>query len=212
MVGIPARCERCGHVFASPLVQGFGATINFSSVGTPCPKCGANANIVEGSFHYSQEGEIDGIIAPPLTHKIINELRRITENAKQNMPSEDELLASVQEVSPELAEKISPLLKKKGVAVVIYLILLLLSQVNINIEIKATLDLNKLFDQVVEKASREESSEKAENQADAATVNVDQSKSPAPKTERQTKRQAPHTRPNQKEPAHTLTAKRRETL
>jgi hypothetical protein len=144
MAGLPGKCERCGHVFESTKWGATGLTLGMKGFVDKCPKCGGRAPLIEGTFTFPQSGGVvSAVDAPAISHEIIEKLRQLTERVKGSTPSEEELLESVEAISPALAKQIAPLLKRRGVLFALLVIAYLVT--HLNLEMKATIDLNQIF-------------------------------------------------------------------
>jgi hypothetical protein len=129
---------------------------------------------------------------------ILERLRELTERAKESVPSEEELLESVEAISPDLATRIAPLLKRKGVLFA----LMVLAWLATHIDVKATIDLNQIFASAITAIEGRSEPEKAATPVapPGVVVNVQQSLSLFHEVERPSKRQLRRTRGRAKNP------------
>ena len=187
MAGMPAKCDRCGLVFetkewgaSGPFVQ-----INAGGFRVKCerPGCPGPARIIEGTFRPERDGSITGVSIPQANVAIFLRLRELMDKARASVPSEEELLESVEAISPDLARKIAPLLQNKGVLFVLFVIIWMVSRVNFDVDI----NINELFSHAVT-AAEKQSAVTVNSSAVLVTVNVEQKASQLSKTEKQTKR------------------------
>jgi hypothetical protein len=187
MPGMPAKCDRCGHIFETKEWGARGPFVQFDVGGFPvkCERCGGSARVIEGTFRPESDGSITPVSMP--TASIATFLRLIMEKAKTSVPSEAELLESVESLSPELAEKIAPILHLKGVFFVPLVIAWIVN--HLNVEIKATIDLNSIFNHAVTEIEKQSGgTNNSAPPSTSVTVNVEQHLSMSPGIEKPTKR------------------------
>ena len=131
--------------------------ISFMNGGDPGVKLkrtgGVGTRFAAGEFASSSGMGLTGVgtrFAAGEFARVVEQLRELTVRASAEAPSKEELLVSVEAISPALAEKIAPYLTRKGVFFIIAVFLWII-HVNVNVEInlKATVDLNQIFDSAV---------------------------------------------------------------
>ena len=127
------------------------AGVEFTSGGQPRVSLkrqgGVGTRFAAGEFASSSGTGLMGVgtrFAAGEFARVVEQLRELTDRASAEVPSKEELLESVEAISPALAEKIAPLLKRKGVLFIIA-VLLWIIHVNVGIDLKATVDLNQIF-------------------------------------------------------------------
>jgi hypothetical protein len=164
MAGAPAKCNDCGHIFESTAIQASSnVKIAISGMSTNCPKCGGTAPFVEGTLRYPNVGMVEPVIAPPLSREIIEKLKRMAESLKVDESSEEEVIAQVTAISPELAKTITPYVKRRGILFVIFVITWIIAHINFetsvktNIEIDGKINLNDLFAYAVNEVDKQTS-------------------------------------------------------
>ena len=166
----------------------------FASSGTGL--AGVGTRFAAGEFASSGTG-LAGVGTRFAAGEFARQLRELTDWARAEVPSEEELLEGVEAISPALAEKIAPLLKRKeGVFFVIAVIVWIISHVNLEIDLKATVDINHIFASAVSAidgqsiADTSTASHSVQTPGPASvSINVEQNLSLSLETERQTKRQ-----------------------
>lgn len=152
MPRVPARCTQCSLVFTPNAINIAHGTITLRNNGTRCPHCGGIAYFVEGTL------ETDGdyfvpISAPPLTHAVLDQIKRITEAARARSATADELIEEIEPLSPKMAAALRPLKKQKSTAflaaIIIYLIAHIHMNMNMNVDVDVKLDVNQLVAEAV---------------------------------------------------------------
>lgn len=102
MVLVPVSCGACGLKFATPNL--FGGTGTIVSIGNTitCPRCHADANILDGT--YNLMGDTVRILAN--SKRSTDQLRAFAnalEQAKQRNATPEEIKATIKEHAPELS-------------------------------------------------------------------------------------------------------------
>ncbi|MFB0490172.1 hypothetical protein ABIE45_002758 [Methylobacterium sp. OAE515] len=143
MPGLPAQCERCGHIFLSD-VQFEHITINNArGFIFRCPECGGDAPGLDGSFSFSEDNTTIKY-ATSDTQTKLKALRQALKAAQENK-SIEEVIAPLQEASPQLAELTASAARRGGMATVAALLLYLVASCSQNT--KGTMNWNQLVDQ-----------------------------------------------------------------
>lgn len=107
MNSILAFCEnpKCGVIFEAPnFIGGNGsATIHMtdSKLG-PCPACGSFGSIPDGVYEYANEA-ISFLTGPETSVKILREIQKLLNTAKNEPIEKEELLEQVSSISPDAA-------------------------------------------------------------------------------------------------------------
>lgn len=102
-MSFPARCNHCGHRFISRAFRAensFG--IQIQGVMETCPKCGAMANIQDGTYDFVGS-TIGAFRAPGVTREKIERFREIAENVKAGELSTETATAQVDQLGAALA-------------------------------------------------------------------------------------------------------------
>lgn len=136
------KCRVCGLEFGMTGLIGGSANIVMKGNSTTCLKCGALADILDGTYKM-RDSRIEEISGPALTIEIARRLGVIVDKAKRQPDLlASELVAEIADVSPELAAKIA----KRGWG--IWALLLLLIWLIKSVELNVSLDVNRLIDQL----------------------------------------------------------------
>lgn len=105
MVGVPARCTRCGLAFTDSGIEvSDSRDMQFSSNMTDCPNCGAPARILDGRFHVVDEG-IVMLSGPQWSWDLVSELRLALRRIVEERPADP--VAELAKTSPELATEVA---------------------------------------------------------------------------------------------------------
>lgn len=146
MPGLPFKCGKCGHAFASRLIIVEGGLFNtFGAFEEDCPiiGCGGIASNVPGTYsNVGQSWRVDqgNAEAADLVHRV-NEL---IAKAKASAITAEEILTEIAGISPELAQKV----RSRGLPIFAIVLLLIWLIKGVNFDIKV--DLNRLIDQAIE--------------------------------------------------------------
>lgn len=143
MAGVPAKCTQCGHVFESGVIEiGPGVIgLKLSNNLVSCPQCRGTAKLADGKFNSTASG-LELVSGPSRTRELIEQLRKIAQDARAKKLTSEEVLAEVADVNPELAAK----LKGIGPWPVYGLILFLFWLVK-GVSLDLKIDVNYLIDQ-----------------------------------------------------------------
>ena len=146
MAGIPAQCTICGLIFVNPQLIDVGenAGITVSGIGTFCPKCGGYAFMAEGLFE-NAAGIMRVSNAPPRTIAIVKALQTALK-ASIAGAGDDEVLADLASISPEIENAIRHVRTGRDVALSVVLFAMLTTCVS-NTKVSVNLDVNQLVDQ-----------------------------------------------------------------
>jgi hypothetical protein len=191
--GMPAKCNKCGLIFetkewgaSGPFIQ-----MSFNRMPVKCetPRCPGPAYVIEGTFQPERDGSISAISMPTASVGDFLRLRELMEKVKSST-TEKELIENIGAISPELAETITPYLRRKRgmLSTIILAILLILSKINFDthiktsIEIDGKINLNEIF------ASAVSEIEKLAGGSASATVNDAQKQSSQKLSKRQLRR------------------------
>ncbi|HEY0172059.1 MAG TPA: hypothetical protein VGB98_13635 [Pyrinomonadaceae bacterium] len=101
---IPAACPNCGLFFATPnLIGGIGiAFAAFTNSRVDCPRCNADANILDGL--YRAIGEATHVIATSKqSADTLRALAGALEGAKERGATPEEVKATIKEQAPQLS-------------------------------------------------------------------------------------------------------------
>lgn len=147
MTGVPVYCPNCGAIFASRMFDISNSRgIRLSDCHEPCVQCGKDANLVEGVFDVTNNA-VTLIRGSELTANILRAFSQLLEETQSNKITPDELQTKAAKLHPKLEEAIASARKTPGLLwIVITLLLAVLHQCHFNID--ATIDLNKLFEQI----------------------------------------------------------------
>jgi hypothetical protein len=102
------------------------------------------ASVLDGTFDF-KGADIHARYAPPATHALLAKLKRIAEQAKENSPTNEELLKDIAAVSPELAKALEPISKKVLPSFLLAMLFWFVTHFSVNMEVK--LDLSQLVSQ-----------------------------------------------------------------
>jgi hypothetical protein len=152
MFGVPAHCPHCGYTFFSKnTIIGCGVQISFIGSTVTCDRCGNEAQVLDGTFEFLDDG-LHVQSAPPATIAILRAFQAALKQTQEGM-SEDEILRSLKETSPEAALTAEPLIRRLGLGGFVLLVLYMLSNcTNTN----ANVDVNLLLDQLRHYATSDE--------------------------------------------------------
>lgn len=143
MAGPPCKCTNCGFVFTASMIE-IGpnvAGVTFKNCSVSCPNCGGIASVGDGTYN-SVEDALSLVAGPSSTTSLINELRRIAEEARQNKLTAKEVLAEIADVSPDLAAKLGGIGSWPAVGLILLLFWIVKS---VSLDLK--IDFNWLIDQ-----------------------------------------------------------------
>ena len=133
------QCIKCNIAF--DIDFGYDGMLQMQNCGTTCPKCGGEADIVDGAYHH-KDGELIGVTGSFLGAELAERLKGVIKKAKQKKSDSIELLADIADVSPGLAEKLKSKVNFPSLVMILILIWLIKS-----VELNVTVDVNKLIDQ-----------------------------------------------------------------
>lgn len=142
MVGAPAKCPHCGTIFLSDVFEFVSGEVTFGGVGVACVKCGKAAKVLDGAFDYVDHA-IHVLRASPETIEVVRLLQEALHAAEAGSQPDD-VIAKVEAVAPSVAERIRGLIPKVGWVPA----LLLLLAAKTTTEVKVTVDVNLLLDQI----------------------------------------------------------------
>jgi hypothetical protein len=181
MPGMPAKCNKCGLVFETKQWGASGPFVELSLGRMPVecqtPHCPGPAYITEGTFRPETDGSITATSIP--TASVGDFLRLRDSMAKiKSSTTEKELLESIGAISPELAETITPYLRRKRgmLSTIILAILLIISKLNFDTNIKTSIEINGKINLNEIFASALSEIEKLADGSISATVNADAQK------------------------------------
>lgn len=117
------------------------AMVQFTDSKTNCPKCGGPAQIGDGTYRLEDEA-LTLVAGPPMTWDMIAALKGVVDEAKKHSSTTDDILASIADISPELAATLKSKFALPAFALILLLIWLIKS-----VELNVTVDLNRLIDQ-----------------------------------------------------------------
>jgi hypothetical protein len=180
-----AHCPNCGHTFVTNVISGRGGRISVRSVGTPCPRCGEIANLLDADYDYDFLGNAKMSSASPETVQIMGTLQAALQaalRAERSGSGEDKIIEDLHAASPEFAEAARGIVNKGGIGPLILLLFLLLTSCSKNSS--ATLNWNELLDQFHVYATGSTPYPIAENHTEAQENN-----DTAPRMSRQQRRQ-----------------------
>jgi len=159
---IPAECENCGYLFPSMFVAG-RFDIHIEDCKQSCPKCGADASIMSGSFR-AIGNELIIMRVSECSKNMLDRLINTLRAAEKGDITKEETIKEVKQLSPELATVLEGVKNKNYWPLFVVALLTTLgkceSKVNANInfshetkiskEIEIKLDLNELLNQMME--------------------------------------------------------------
>jgi hypothetical protein len=124
---IPAFCEKCGIITESGFgMIGQGATLSFQGCGTSCPRCGGNADILDGA--YTNVGEtISVVTSSPRTMTWLSQLQAASQAVKAAPGITSDAIDALNVVSPELGALAQSLSDKKFGKAILLAALLVIS-------------------------------------------------------------------------------------
>jgi hypothetical protein len=138
---LPARCDNCGLIFVPRGFSGSeSAEITVRNVVTPCPRCGEEALFVECTFKFTEE-KIEVRNAPLRTLSILGSLN-VALKAAQAGESEEEIVARLEEESPEFGRLARSVVHQSCLSALIVLLIYLLTTCSSHIQ--QTLDWNEM--------------------------------------------------------------------
>lgn len=92
----PARCKTCGHLFEAPnLIGGHGGTVTLKGNITNCPKCGRDAEILDGTYEL-MDNQLSLVSGPQRTVELLQTLQAIIEQDRAKGVAPEETLKKVQ--------------------------------------------------------------------------------------------------------------------
>lgn len=149
MVGVACKCTKCGCEFSAPnfiSASGLGAIkIQMEGNTTRCPKCGASAKILDGTF-LASNSELEIESAPDETKSVYERLNLLKKRA-DNDPSSvtvEEVVKELGITSKPLSSFVEKVISTKGILLFLTLFLGAMQTAN-----GATLDINELVSQVM---------------------------------------------------------------
>lgn len=189
---IPAYCPKCRITFTpNAIFLGEGSSLVLGGGTTNCPKCGGRAQMASGTLSVV-DGTLKAKNAPTWVNDVLERMRELADVAKGELPDNSSLLESVREVSPELADALTPISKIKPFWFLLLVVVWVLTRVNINLDI----DVNDLVSKAIAAAEQSKDPQvDAQHELEANPL-VD-IKTPASErlgTQRPTKRQSRRTR------------------
>jgi hypothetical protein len=116
----PAFCRNCGLIFPSSLTGTGAARLDLEHVITDCPRCGAVADLPDGTFDVVGD-TIHVLSGSQLTRERMFRLAQILDAARAREMSEDEAVEAIADVAPPLAPLIDRLRPRMGQAMWIFL-------------------------------------------------------------------------------------------
>ncbi len=149
MVEMPAKCTACGYEFGDR--SGFaviGQVSNLSLRGntTMCPKCGGQANIINGTFNVKSD-KIEVVSADKEAVSLLARLNALKEKLERERDlTAGEAIKVANITGPRAKRSFIKLVKRKGLIKVVTISIALLT--TIEHAKSATLNWNHLFDQV----------------------------------------------------------------
>jgi hypothetical protein len=148
MPGLPANCPKCGPFVSNAIWVENSTNATFKNIGVSCPKCGGRAKGVEGTFDFSGS-DISVKSAPPITHEILSKLKLLAERAKDEVPTNQELIQNIAAFSPALATALTPISKTKAPWFLLLIVWWIISNIHVNLNLEANIDLNKVVSQAI---------------------------------------------------------------
>lgn len=126
--GVLAACEHCGWRGRRPRVfTGTNSTVSFEDVPTPCPRCGQDAKVLDGTWGIDEAGDFMLRSGPPTTIQRLVEIltderwdverlrmleRALKSDAHGGAP--DHKLDQVERIDPELGGQLRQWLASPG--------------------------------------------------------------------------------------------------
>jgi hypothetical protein len=108
-----AVCKKCGLVFNSNIISGGpNTTITISNVGTNCPRCNGDATILDGTFNFDSNGNVNLVSGPPLTRKIVSAIKTLVEKAKKESFTKEKFIEEANKISPEAGNYLAKFVPK----------------------------------------------------------------------------------------------------
>lgn len=126
MLGLPVHCDNCGLDFEGRGIAIAGNVENLTLRGNreSCPRCGAMAHIVEGTYNV-RDGVLQALSATPLDRALLERLMPIVQRAQAGEIPPEEAGAEIGYLSPELASAFARVPPRLRAAFVQLLILVL---------------------------------------------------------------------------------------
>ncbi|MGN6535220.1 MAG: hypothetical protein ACTHKQ_05745 [Mesorhizobium sp.] len=136
----------CGAVFASRGIEVSGIrNLTLQGNAETCPQCGRPARIADGVFDATSDA-ITLLQGPEITRALYDRFIDLTKEARMKQMGPDEFVRRADAIHPDFGKAAQKVAKSKiawGIALTIILAALNSCQVN------ATVDVNKLFDQLL---------------------------------------------------------------
>jgi len=149
MPRIPAYCPNCGSIFPSPVALGGGARVVMENVSTNCPRCGGMARM-DGEF-FGAEDAIHIIRSSLLTPDRLQAFARMLREAYETEQSLEETKKKAAEIDPALGRAVESLGKGGNRFLRTSLLFLMLSLSQCKYDVKVSLDVNELINQMSRK-------------------------------------------------------------
>jgi tetrahydromethanopterin S-methyltransferase subunit B len=150
MTAVPVKCPSCGLVFQSRMFSiENSVSITLRGNSEPCIACGAQANLINGTFHAVGE-HLTVVSAAKDQSSLITELRAVLEQARDTDAAHDDVIEAISSRSPALAQFLGQFRGTKIFGALILAIIYLLSRIDVNVNIDMTIDVNQLLDRAAE--------------------------------------------------------------
>lgn len=149
MTSLIAYCETCGGPFQSSLAEVKKATdLTVTGNLETCPRCGELAPVLDGVFNVTH-GVLEIVRAPGLTRDLYQRFGKLIGEAAKTDMAADELNKRAGEIHPQL-EQATKQLPAKSPWRIIVLMLLIAALESCDFNFNVNIDINELYDQVVE--------------------------------------------------------------
>jgi hypothetical protein len=103
-----AYCQNCGSITERILIKGSdGIQVVLGNNFTNCPKCGALAKFLDGTFEFDKYGNATLLSGPPFTHAVIEAVRNLTEKAKAEKFTKEKFVEEANKISPGIGTSLA---------------------------------------------------------------------------------------------------------
>lgn len=164
MANPPAYCSNCGAIFPSPISILGGGRVTLVGNITNCPRCGGAANILDGVFGVTN-GVLQLLSGPQITRDVLRAVTTLIERAVRKEITPQDLEKEVTAINPELGAAVSEITKSPWPLAVLTILMLALQQCNLNVDVNV--DINSLWDQIINKGVLSETYMPADSKNDA---------------------------------------------
>lgn len=132
---IVCHCSYCNYIFPSQAINlddATGGHIKFIGENTEtCPNCGEQANILSGHYTINERGLTTLFSGPQFTHKMLRELKELSEIAYQQNFTPEQFTKSAYNINPVIGFLVKWLVPKDQVAFFALLAILIPSLITV---------------------------------------------------------------------------------